>query len=276
MTILDSLDKRFGRYAIRGIVGYIVFFQCLTFAILYSKPDFAQVLAIRPFSEMAETGEWWRLISFMALPESGGGHPLGLLMFIFYAGVLLFIMHPVEAVLGAFRMNLFVLLYIAMQWVQAGLAGTSSAVAIYHLTGGLLVPGSNMFYQNLFFAFAVLHPGIVFRLYGLIPMPVWVLALISAGFLLLALIGAPGLWLSMVLSLAPFLCFGLPRLVKHLRHRTTVVARRSRFKADSFDSGGSFHKCSVCGRSDGSDPDLDFRVAEDGTEYCTEHLPRPN
>ena len=102
MTILDSLDKRFGRYAIRGIVGYIVFFQCLTFAILYSKPDFAQVLAIRPFSEMAETGEWWRLISFMALPESGGGHPLGLLMFIFYAGVLLFIMHPVEAVLGAF------------------------------------------------------------------------------------------------------------------------------------------------------------------------------
>lgn len=274
MSLLDSLEKRFGRYAIRGIVGYIVFFQCLTFAILYTKPDFRQVLEIQAFGEMAAGGEYWRLISFMALPEGGGSKMLGLLMFIFYAGVLLYIMHPVEEALGTFRMNLFVLLYIAMRWVQAALMGTGSGAEVIAFTGGQFEPGSNMFYQNLFFAFAVLHPGIVFRLYGLIPIPVWVLALISAALMLLALIAAPRLYLSMLLSLAPFLCFALPRLVRHLRHRSTVAVRRSRYEASSCDMGGSFHKCSLCGRSDASDPDLDFRVAEDGTEFCTDHLPR--
>ena len=31
----------------------------------------------------------------------------------------------------------------------------------------------------------------------------------------------------------------------------------------------------VCGRSELVAPDLDFRVASDGEEYCVEHLPKP-
>jgi hypothetical protein len=272
MPILDSLEKRFGRYAIRGLVGYIVFFQCITFAVLFTKPEFAQALTLKPFAEM--DGEWWRLLSFMAVPASGGPWVLSPLMFIFYAGVLLFIMHPVEAALGTFRMNLFVLLFILVQWGQAALWGTSVENSLQVVLGGFLNPSSAYFYDNLFFAFAVLHPGMVFRLYGLVPVPAWVLGLVSGGLILLSIIRVPLLWLSSVLGLAPFLCFGIPVLVRHLRHRSGVAVRRSRFKAESFDPGDSFHKCSVCGRTEGSDPDLDFRVSEDGTEYCGEHLPR--
>lgn len=34
------------------------------------------------------------------------------------------------------------------------------------------------------------------------------------------------------------------------------------------------HRCVVCKRSDVSNPDLEFRVARDGNDYCTEHLPK--
>jgi Zn-dependent protease len=34
-----------------------------------------------------------------------------------------------------------------------------------------------------------------------------------------------------------------------------------------------FHRCAVCGRTENSSRDLVFRIASDGREYCTEHLP---
>jgi len=34
------------------------------------------------------------------------------------------------------------------------------------------------------------------------------------------------------------------------------------------------HKCAICGATELSDPNLDFRVARDGEEYCIAHLPR--
>ena len=34
------------------------------------------------------------------------------------------------------------------------------------------------------------------------------------------------------------------------------------------------HKCAVCGATELSDPNLDFRVARDGEEHCMAHLPK--
>ena len=34
------------------------------------------------------------------------------------------------------------------------------------------------------------------------------------------------------------------------------------------------HKCAVCGATELSDPNLEFRVARDGEEYCMAHLPK--
>jgi hypothetical protein len=35
----------------------------------------------------------------------------------------------------------------------------------------------------------------------------------------------------------------------------------------------SLHKCAVCGATELTDPNLEFRVARDGEEYCMKHLP---
>ena len=34
-------------------------------------------------------------------------------------------------------------------------------------------------------------------------------------------------------------------------------------------------KCATCGATELTDPNLEFRVARDGEEYCLAHLPRP-
>jgi hypothetical protein len=35
----------------------------------------------------------------------------------------------------------------------------------------------------------------------------------------------------------------------------------------------TLHRCETCGITEGSHPEAEFRVASDGKEYCTEHLP---
>jgi hypothetical protein len=37
----------------------------------------------------------------------------------------------------------------------------------------------------------------------------------------------------------------------------------------------ALHRCAVCGATELTDPNLDFRVARDGEEYCIAHLPKP-
>jgi hypothetical protein len=49
-------------------------------------------------------------------------------------------------------------------------------------------------------------------------------------------------------------------------------ARRRRFQK-ALEPESTLHRCSLCGRTEVSDPDLEFRVSANGSEYCGEHLP---
>jgi len=256
MRLLDSLERRFGRYAIRGILGYILLFQGVVFAVLQANQYFDTKLVLVSWEQMAQDGEWWRLLSFMLVPGSRS-----ILMFIFYVWIMLMFMHRIESGFGAFRMNLFVGLFILTQWLAAAFPG-------------VIEPMPGLFYNNLLFVFAVMEPQMTILLFGIVPVTARLIALVAAGLLGLSVIQTPGLLPSVLLALAPFLCFGIPIFIRNWRHRSQVGSRRLRFKANSLTVADSFHSCSVCGRTDVSDPDLDFRITDDGIEYCTDHLPK--
>jgi hypothetical protein len=63
-------------------------------------------------------------------------------------------------------------------------------------------------------------------------------------------------------------------MIHQARHRHDVSTRRRRFEADSRSRAETLHRCAVCGATELSDPNLDFRVARDGEEYCIAHLPK--
>ena len=69
---------------------------------------------------------------------------------------------------------------------------------------------------------------------------------------------------------------GLPVYIRYCRHRSYVGSRRAKFKANSLTVVDSFHACKTCGRTEVTNPELDFRIAGDGNEYCGEHLPASN
>jgi hypothetical protein len=80
---------------------------------------------------------------------------------------------------------------------------------------------------------------------------------------------------ALVAAFANYLIFFGPEIIHQARHRRDVSERRQRFDKDVRDvSSEPLHKCAACGRTELSDPDLEFRVSRNGEEYCLEHLPK--
>jgi hypothetical protein len=77
----------------------------------------------------------------------------------------------------------------------------------------------------------------------------------------------------LVAALANYLIFFGPEFIYQARHRHEVSGRRKRFEDQTRGETESLHKCAVCGATELSDPNLDFRVARNGEEYCLAHLP---
>lgn len=54
-----------------------------------------------------------------------------------------------------------------------------------------------------------------------------------------------------------------------------VLKRRQEFRSAMSSSASTLHRCVVCGKTERSNPSLEFYVsAEDHQEYCQEHLPK--
>jgi hypothetical protein len=81
---------------------------------------------------------------------------------------------------------------------------------------------------------------------------------------------------SLVVALANYLIFFGPEIYRNARTRRQVADRRRKFEvAKASAPGETLHNCAVCHRTEVTNPELDFRVARDGQEYCREHLPKP-
>ncbi len=58
-----------------------------------------------------------------------------------------------------------------------------------------------------------------------------------------------------------------------MRQRGEVASRRRKFDMAKIPEDESLHRCENCGKTERDDPELEFRVAEDGEEYCVDHPP---
>jgi hypothetical protein len=79
--------------------------------------------------------------------------------------------------------------------------------------------------------------------------------------------------MAVIAALSNYLIFFGPEIIHDARHRREVSTRRRRYEGASRSEAEPLHKCAVCGATELSDPNLDFRVSRDGEEYCTAHLP---
>lgn len=53
-----------------------------------------------------------------------------------------------------------------------------------------------------------------------------------------------------------------------------AMQRRQEFRRAIVASSNAIHQCAICGKTEEHDPNLEFRVCEDGQEYCEHHMPQ--
>ena len=134
---------------------------------------------------------------------------------------------------------------------------------------------NSMLLASLFYAFARFYPDEVIYVFFILPLKIKWVAWIMAALLLVGFVtGTNSYRMAVLASFANYLIFFGPQIIHDARHRREVATRRRRFESDARADTEPLHKCAVCGATELSDPNLDFRVARDGEEYCIAHLPR--
>jgi membrane associated rhomboid family serine protease len=265
MNPIDFLERRFGRFAIPGLVRVIVALNALVYLLSLWSPSLLSWLNLDP--EAILQGQVWRLVTYLFIPNYGSiftalfNQPGNALDTVFSLLFLWWIGDSLEQVWGAFRLNLFYLI---------GMAGTTLAAFLFgaNFSNGML----NL---SLFFAFAWFFPNVQIYFFFILPIMMKWLAWFFAAMLLwqAVVFGSLSYRMALVASMANFLLFFGPEIVARARQRHQVSNRRQTFARASVSEEEPLHRCVVCQRTDLSHPDLEFRVARDGNDYCMEHLP---
>lgn len=252
MSVLNTLEKRFGRFAIPGLIRYVVALNALVFLLNLVSPSYVYVLSLDPAAIAA--GQVWRLVTWIFIPTT-----MSLLWIIFYLMFTWWMGDLLESTWGAFRLNLY--------YLVGYLGGTAAAMLFGASFGNIALNAS------LLFAIGTLAPNLEILLFGILPLRLKWVALISAAlFVIEAVTSDWGTRAAILIAFGNYLLFFCPPFLRNAAERRENAIRRSKFKVMSY-TPETLHKCEVCGRTEVSNPDLDFRVSSDGHEYCTAHLP---
>lgn len=259
MSLLDKLERLFGRFAISNLAIYLIIGQVfIVLTALMGKLD-PQLAMYAP--AMLKVGQWWRVVTFLFVPIFPGS--LVGYVFLVFGWYLFYLMSSaLEAYWGAFRFNVYFFMSYLLTVGLTLFAPLSPVTNIYIL-------------GTVFLAFAYLNPDFEFTLFFILPVKVKWLALITWAFnTAFFILGDLSTRLQIAASTASFFLF----FGGDLFRRLGLGGRRSggyEGRAKAAEKAEPRHVCYVCGKTDISHPDLDFRYCSKcaGDQcYCPEHL----
>lgn len=291
---MSNFERKFGKYAIQNLS--LVLIICYAVGYILQRINYSWVdwISLNPY--MILHGQIWRLVTWVLIPPQTGGIFSLLIMMMFYYSV----GTTLERTWGTYRYNIYIfsgmLFTILGSFVGMGLCylfygdvlGSLGAANFFRL-------GAEMFstyYVNMsiFLAFAMTFPEAQVLLMFIIPIKVKWMGFVYAAVLALDFITGTGVVreygpafgfvdlfyrIAMIASLANFLVFFFttrkkvmisPKQMKRRREFNQQVKKRPEV---------TVHKCAICGRTEESNPELEFRFCSkcDGNyEYCQDHL----
>ena len=284
MHFLNKMERKFGRFAIQGLMKYIILFYVAGYLIEFLAPQAYSFLTLEPYL-IFHYGQVWRLVSWVLIPPPTGNFFFAIIMIILYyqLGTAL------ERTWGAFKFNVYI--FGGMIFT---VLGALLLYVIYGVNTPISMGGSfSTYYINMtiFLAFAMCYPDMRIMLYFIIPIKMKWMAIVYAALVVYDIVryfmgGAWFMALPIIASLLNFIIFFLG--TRNLnRYNPKEIHRRNQFKRAMGESktvpfpGGSKsgevtkHKCAVCGRTEKDDPNLEFRFCSKcngNYEYCQDHL----
>ena len=222
-------------------------------------------------------GQVWRLITYPLTYWIDNLLLMAVSLFCYYS-----IGRAIETIWGTLRFNLFYVSGVILMDVYCMLFGGYASVTYLNL--------------SLFLSYATLFPDAQFLMFFIIPVKAWIFALVDLAIVIMDLIVYPFPYnLFSVISLANyFLFFGKDVLnvvplswrIKLSRLFKKQPAAPKRPKVIQFDAAAYqaakeaqkaayTHRCTVCGRTDVSNPELEFRYCSRCKGYycyCEDHI----
>jgi len=261
MSLLTRLERLFGRFAIENLTIYLVIGQVFVFLMALLGRDLVGLIALK--GSLVLQGEVWRPFSFVFEPQSLTNGAFGVTLTVFGWYMFYLMGSALEQFWGVFRYNLF----LALGWLL-----TLAVCFIFPDDYGTVI----FIGGSVFLAFAYLNPDFEILLFFILPVKVkWLALLLWLRFGYYFLVGGWSLRLMLLAALANFVVFFGADIVQRMRSGR----RRMEWQAQQFGAANTErdarHTCRVCGKTDVSHPQMDFRYCSKcaGDEcYCPEHI----
>jgi hypothetical protein len=252
--------KNYNWLAFPSLLRFMMLLSVMSYALSWVNPTITQMLDFD--REKILTGEVWRLITFPFIPERVGGLSVWSIIFLYCMIMTSFLISDsLENCWGILKTSVFV--YVT--WILL-------------IIGGMLVPGTMwnglVIASVAFCVFGTYYPRYEFRLFFILPVQVGFLAALTGAYLVYdSVTSLQGLATSGAGVLA-YLMFVGPDILRGKVQSIKQIGRRHTFKKRTLRETASFNCCAMCGATELSHPDAEFRIAADGEEYCQEHLPK--
>ena len=308
---MKKLRMRFNRFCFKNrdkgipnLMLYIVLGNALVYLFTLSTGNYVVYNALCFNRERILNGEIWRLISFVFTSFSVSS-TMSTQLFLTAISYLCYFSlgRAIENSWGTFRFNLYYLSGIVLM----DLFGMAF--------GGILIPYGRYLYDfssfysgmgyylnlSLFLGYATLFPDTHFLLFFIIPVKAWIFALFDLVLTIYEVIDLsypifcfPHNLFPLVAILNYLLFFGKDVLnvipVSWRMNAKRLFRRKSgkgKGKVVQFPTAGSYkatvatptqpytHRCTVCGRTDVSNPELEFRYCSQCNGYycyCSDHI----
>ena len=238
-------------------------------------------------------GQVWRLFTYV-FTESAG---LGIFMSLIFCYFFYMLGRRIEMIMGTFKFNLFYFTGVIIMDIFAMIFAPNAPMiyqngAIYMQAEATQIYLNMAWYLHLsmLLMFATTHPDAQFLILYFIPVKAWFMGIVYLLMIgldvfayshtfphnLFPLVGLSGYLIFAgrdILNLFPFIP-RRPRRQRHTQQRRAPQTGSIPFRPKS-DTPDFTHRCSVCGRTDVTDPQLEFRYCSrcNGYHcYCQDHI----
>jgi hypothetical protein len=271
MGFIEKTESKFGKYAIHGLPQKLATIQVIFFVILMIK----QVQGFNVYETLNLVVKYFNIpgttilsdtVLTLAMPSVLPAPSLMNYLFMYF-GTYLFVLYgnSLENLWGAYKFNAYIFTNLIVSLVLSQF--------VYVLSGqsAQMVFAMSFLNFSVFLAAATHFPKFELLLFFILPVPLWILGILGAGMMIY--MGFSNNWLGQLFIYS--VAFGA-YLLFHLKHFKDYQVQK--IKTTKFDNQvkakakEGFHKCHVCQKTELDDKDIDFRIGNDGEEYCTEHI----
>lgn len=281
MRPISKFEKKFGKYAIPNLTTILIACYALGYVLQLAVPNIVGYLTLDAYAILH--GQIWRLITWVIIPPPWDNLIMAVLMLYFYWQI----GTTMEHVWGTYRYNVYIfsgLLFtvlgsfvaLAISYFQNGDVG----ILLY--TAGTIFFSTSYITMSIFLAFAVTFPEQKVLLMYIIPIKVKWLGIAYAAILIWDFIKGASIFslymrTAILFSMLNFIVFFIANRRRFIRS-PKQIKRQQEFKRDvnrGTRASVTKHKCAICGRTDETNPELEFRFCSKcngNYEYCQDHL----